>query len=66
MQQIFDKLIPVSGNEKLGKIKLYCDAGKSAFTGNSFPEKKKLEHEPNREKNNDEIVMFDIFGALSY
>jgi hypothetical protein len=66
MQRIFDKLIPTSGNGKLGKSMLFNDAGKFTFTVIPFLAKKKQEDELSHQKINDQIVMFDFFGALNY
>jgi len=66
MQQILDKLIPTSGNEKPGKFIFFSDAGKFKFTCIPFVTKKKQEDELSPQKINDQIVMLDFFGALNY
>lgn len=60
MQQIFDKQIQNSGNEKPGKFILLSDTNDSFFT------EKKQEDELNNQKKKTPIVMFDFFGALNY
>lgn len=66
MQRIFDKLIATSGNEKPGKLMLFNDVGNLTFTGIPFLVKKKQEDELSHQKINDQIVMFDFFGAFNY